>query len=76
VLRPGSEPPALQRTEDRIAALAATGVDLVVVLPFTRELAARTPDAFVEQVLHDRLRAVRVVVGTTSGSATGPPVTS
>jgi riboflavin kinase / FMN adenylyltransferase len=64
VLRPGSEPPALQRTEERIAALAATGVDLVVVLPFTRELSQLEPGDFVAQVLHDRLRAVRVIVGT------------
>lgn len=64
VLRPGSEPPSLQRTEDRIAALAATGVDLVVVLPFTRTLSQLEPGEFVAQVLHDRLRAVRVIVGT------------
>jgi riboflavin kinase / FMN adenylyltransferase len=64
VLRPDLAPPALQRTEDRIAALAATGVDQVVVVPFSRELAALEPRAFVARVLHARLHAVRVIVGT------------
>jgi riboflavin kinase / FMN adenylyltransferase len=64
VLRPDVAPPALQRAEDRIAALAATGVDLVAVVPFTSELAALDPRAFVARVLHERLHAVRVIVGT------------
>lgn len=64
VLRPGSEPPRLQTLEDRAAALHAAGVDLVVVLPFTRELAALSAEDFVEQVLVDALGATRVVVGT------------
>jgi riboflavin kinase / FMN adenylyltransferase len=64
VLRPGTEPLALQSLEDRTTALLAVGVDLVLVLPFTRELAALTPDAFIERVLVDRLAATKVIVGT------------
>jgi riboflavin kinase / FMN adenylyltransferase len=64
VLRPGSEPPRLQPLEARIAALSAAGVDLVLVLPFTRALAGSTPADFVQQVLVERLQAQRVVVGT------------
>jgi riboflavin kinase / FMN adenylyltransferase len=64
VLRPGSEPPRLQTLDDRIEALAATEVDLVVVLPFTRELSALTPREFVERVLVEGLGVARVVVGT------------
>ena len=64
VLRPGSEPPRLQTLEDRVAELGNAGVDLVLVLPFTEELAALSPQAFVHRVLVDRLQAVRVVVGT------------
>jgi riboflavin kinase / FMN adenylyltransferase len=64
VLRPGSEPAALQTLEQRVEALTDVGIDVVVVLPFTRELAALAPDRFVEQVLVERLRAVRVTVGT------------
>jgi riboflavin kinase / FMN adenylyltransferase len=64
VLRPGSEPLAVQSLGDRAEALLDVGVDLVLVLPFTRELAALTPDAFVERVLVARLEATRVIVGT------------
>jgi riboflavin kinase / FMN adenylyltransferase len=64
VLRPGSEPPALQPLDERIAGLAEAGVDLVLVLAFTAELAALSAEAFVSRVLVDRLRATRVIVGT------------
>ena len=64
VVRPGSEPTPLQPLDARIAELAATGVDLVLVLPFTRELSTLSPDAFVARVLAEGLRARRVVVGT------------
>lgn len=64
VLRPGSEPVPLQTLEDRVAALLAADVDLVLVLPFTPELARLEPVEFVRRVLVDRLEARRVVVGT------------
>jgi riboflavin kinase / FMN adenylyltransferase len=64
ILRPGAEPPALQPVEDRVHHLLEAGVDLVLVLPFTRELASLGPHVFVEQVLVDRLRAVQVIVGS------------
>jgi riboflavin kinase / FMN adenylyltransferase len=64
ILRPGSEPPALQTLDERLDTLLAHGIDLVVVLPFTRELASSAPETFVEQVLVDRLQATKVVVGT------------
>jgi riboflavin kinase / FMN adenylyltransferase len=64
VLRPGAEPLALQPVDDRVRHLLEAGVDLVLVLPFTRELASLGPHVFVEQVLVDRLRAVQVIVGS------------
>lgn len=63
VLRPGSEPPSLASLEERIERIQDAGTDLVLVLPFTDELAALTPEAFVERVLVTRLQAARVVVG-------------
>jgi riboflavin kinase / FMN adenylyltransferase len=65
VLRPGTEPLRLQPLHARVTALVEAGMDLVLVLPFTRDLAALTPEAFVRQVLVDRLQAQRVVVGST-----------
>jgi riboflavin kinase / FMN adenylyltransferase len=64
VLRPGSEPVALQPIGRRCQRVLDLGIDLVVVLPFTRELSQLTPDAFVERVLAGPLQAVRVIVGT------------
>ncbi len=64
VLRPDAAPPRLQTLDDRIDALGESGVDLVVVLPFTPELAASSPEEFVREVLAGALAAVRVVVGT------------
>ena len=64
LLRADAAPPRLQTLEDRVATLAAAGLDTVLVLPFTRELASSTPAAFVAEVLAGSLAAVRVVVGT------------
>lgn len=64
LLRPELAPPLLQTVEERCRQLRAAGVDLVLVLPFTRELAALTPADFVTRVLAGPLQARRVVVGT------------
>jgi riboflavin kinase / FMN adenylyltransferase len=64
VLRPGSEPPALQTIDDRVHHLLEADVDLVVVLPFTAQLASLGPHVFIERILVDRLRAVQVIVGS------------
>lgn len=64
ILRPGTQPPRLQTVDDRLAALGDAGIDLVVVLAFTPQLAASSPERFVQQVLAGPLEARRVVVGT------------
>lgn len=64
VLRPDAAPTLLQPLSERVACLVEAGVDVVVVLPFTRELAAMSPAGFVAEVLAGPLAAVRVVVGT------------
>ncbi len=38
----------LMTNEERLAMLSATGIDAVVVLPFTREFAALSPEAFLD----------------------------
>ncbi|MBF2097763.1 MAG: bifunctional riboflavin kinase/FAD synthetase [Gloeomargaritaceae cyanobacterium C42_A2020_066] len=43
--------------------LEAWGVDQLALLPFDRELAALTPEAFVETILHQQLQARLVSVG-------------
>src|SRR6202171_1206854 len=48
---------------ERCAVLAREGIEYVLVLPFTREVAHWSPEQFVERVLVNGLRARVVVVG-------------
>jgi riboflavin kinase/FMN adenylyltransferase len=43
--------------------LSAIGVEQLILLPFNRELAALTPQQFVEEILVNHLQAIRVSVG-------------
>jgi riboflavin kinase/FMN adenylyltransferase len=56
-------PPMIASLERRIELLGEAGADVVVVEPFTRELAARAPHAFVEDILLRSLQARAIVVG-------------
>lgn len=63
VLRPEHAPIMLTSLETRAELLAEAGVDHVLALPFDREVAAWSPEHFIDEVLVDRLRASSVVVG-------------
>ena len=63
VLDPERAPGLLSGLERRLDLLAATGLDAALVLPFTRELAAWSPERFVAEVFAGALRARVVVVG-------------
>ncbi|WP_432570563.1 bifunctional riboflavin kinase/FAD synthetase [Kineococcus sp. SYSU DK005] len=63
VLQPERAPGLLTGLEHRLDLVAACGVDAVLVVPFTRELAAWSPERFVEDVFVRALGAVEVVVG-------------
>ncbi|MGE0398047.1 MAG: bifunctional riboflavin kinase/FAD synthetase [Kofleriaceae bacterium] len=63
VLSPQGGPPMLSSIERRVELLRAAGADEVVVEPFTRELAALSPDAFVDDIVLGRLGARAIVVG-------------
>ncbi|MBM4396143.1 MAG: riboflavin biosynthesis protein RibF [Deltaproteobacteria bacterium] len=64
VLAPERAPPLIQSLEDRLADLSdAAPIDVAVVVPFTRDLAAITAEAFVEDVLVGRLRCAELFVG-------------
>jgi riboflavin kinase/FMN adenylyltransferase len=56
-------PPRVGSLARRLELLAAAGLDAVVVEPFTRELAAYTADAFVDDIVLGALRARAIVVG-------------
>lgn len=63
VVRPQDVPPLLVTLARRVELLQAHGAERVLVVPFTRELAALEPEAFVRRVLVDLLEARQVYVG-------------
>lgn len=63
VLRPEHAPPTLTSLPTRSRLLAETGVDAMFVLAFSREMAAWSPEEFVDRIVVDGLRASAVVVG-------------
>ena len=63
VLRPEHAPPTLSTVESRNELLGAAGVDDVLVMPFSREIADWSPERFVKEILVDALHANAVVVG-------------
>jgi riboflavin kinase/FMN adenylyltransferase len=63
ILGRGEAPKKIQPLNDRLTTLAASGIDLVIVMPFTPELAALEAAQFVKDVLLHPLEVIRVVVG-------------
>jgi riboflavin kinase/FMN adenylyltransferase len=64
IFAPERRPSALISLEDRIALLKECGAKDVVVIPFTHDFAALTPDQFIEEILIDQLHASHVTVGS------------
>jgi riboflavin kinase/FMN adenylyltransferase len=63
VVRPESAPKLLTDVDQKMTALAATGVDATFVVRFDADAATEDPGAFVRRVLVDTLRAQLIVVG-------------
>jgi len=63
VVRPGAAPLAVMTRADRLAALAAAGVDLTVVQHFSLAFAAIEADDFVRRFLVEILGAALILVG-------------
>ncbi len=63
VFAPSTAPKQLSSLSRRIELLGEAGADVVVVEPFTRELANCAPSAFIDDVVLQSLRAHAVVVG-------------
>lgn len=63
ILSPDHAPKLLTPLRRKVELIEKTGIALLVVLPFTRELARQSPLEFVRQVLVNPLRASSVHVG-------------
>ncbi len=63
VLAPDNAPRQIQTLSQKLAALGALGIDVVVVLPFTRDLARMGAREFVADILVRRLQTREIHVG-------------
>ena len=63
-LRPETCPRLITPLEAKLELLGDTGIDAVLVLPFTAELSRMRAAGFVQAIVHDALRAVEVHEGT------------
>src|SRR5690242_14398132 len=63
ILRPDSGLKLITPTPVKLRLLGQSGVDAVLLLPFTRDLSLMSPREFAEQILRDRLRAIQVHEG-------------
>ena len=63
VLDPSFRPQLLTTLEEKETIIRQLGVDVLAVLPFTREMAGLSAQAFMKQVLHEQLRTEVLVTG-------------
>jgi len=63
ILRSESCPPMLLTTQDKIRILSELGIKLLIITPFTFEIAGLQPEQFVKDVLVEKLKVKTVVVG-------------
>lgn len=63
ILRPDSGLKLLTPTPEKLHLLGATGLDAVLLLPFSRDLSLLTPREFAERILRDALHACEVHEG-------------
>lgn len=63
ILRPDAGLKLLTPTPEKVRLLERTGIDAVVLIPFTRDLSLMSPRGFVKIILCDRLRALEVHEG-------------
>jgi riboflavin kinase / FMN adenylyltransferase len=63
VHRPESAPELIMGLQDKLQALGELGLDAVLVMKYSLELAGLTPEEFVGSVLVDSLHASHVVIG-------------
>lgn len=67
VVNPAAAPPLLTLGDEKVEVLAESPLDYVVVLPFTRTLAAYEAEHFVDLVLRDRLGVRELLIGHDHG---------
>ncbi len=64
LLAPANAPRLLTTMDQRARMMLDQGIDEILILPFTWEVAALTPENFVREILADKLNARAVLVGS------------
>lgn len=67
IVKPAAAPPLLSTTEEKLQAVAESGLDYAIVLPFTPSLAALGATEFVERVLLKRCCVRELIIGYDHG---------
>lgn len=63
LFNPGNEPLQLQSIEERSVWLKELGVDVYLVIPFTKQFASHPPEYFVNNILINDLRTQDITIG-------------
>lgn len=63
ILRPAGRPPLIIPMSEKIKLLSTLGLEILLIVPFTREFASITAERFVEEILSRKLHAKEVYVG-------------
>ena len=71
LLNPEKAPRLLTTRDEKLAAIAATGLDYVAILPFTRALANHSAAEFVDLVLRERFQMAELLIGHDHGFGRG-----
>jgi riboflavin kinase/FMN adenylyltransferase len=64
ILRPSAAPRLITPLAQKLELLAATGIDAVLVIPFTQEFSTLIPEEFADQIVSRRLHAREVHEGS------------
>jgi len=64
ILRPAGRPPLIMPMSEKIRALSTLGLEILLIIRFTREFAAVRAEEFVEDLLGRKLSAREVYVGS------------
>ena len=71
VLNPAAAPLLLTTRDEKLALLAATGIEYVAILPFDAALAALPAEAFVDRILLETYRMRELLIGHDHGFGRG-----
>lgn len=67
IVNPSAAPLLLTIGDEKMEVLAETGLDYLVVLPFTQSLAERSAESFVDDILRARFRMQDLLIGHDHG---------